>query len=364
MLTERVHLASCSQGARSTELDASMNRMMETIAERGAPWGLWMEEVESARTLFAQYINASPDEIAIMPNASTGAFQAGSTWDFTSRHRIVTTDMEFPSIAHVWLALAPRGAVVDFAPEIDGFTDVEQYAPLIDERTKLVSIPLASFKNGAALPVAEVVDHAHRAGALVFVDAYQAAGVIPIDVKAMECDFLVAGTLKYLLGLPGMAFLYVRGGLPAEVEPQLTGWFGRVDPFAFDPRGLDFPRHARRLESGTPSIPSAYAANAGMRVLARIDKETAWEAIRSMVTEVSDSLTDIGYKSYSPALESRRGPQVAVRTEDPARLGAFLSEREIFASPRGDVVRLSFHYYNNRTDVDACIRALDEYRRA
>lgn len=362
MLRESVHLASCSQGARSSELDISMGRMMETIAEQGAPWGLWMEEVENARSLFAEYIHALPEEIAIMPNASTGAFQVGSTLDFTTRPRIVATEMEFPSIAHVWLAQAARGAMVDFAPEIDGYTDAEQYSALVDERTKLVSIPLVSYKNGAALPVRDVVEYAHGVGARVFVDAYQGAGVIPIDVRTIGCDYLVAGTLKYMLGLPGMAFVYVRGGLRAEVNPQLTGWFGRVDPFAFDPRGLDFPDDARRLESGTPSIPSAYAATAGMHVLGTIEKDVAWETIRSMVTGVSDALARMGYAMYSPSQESRRGPQVAVLTEDPSRLGAFLAERNIFASPRGGAVRLSFHYYNTQADVDACIRALDAYR--
>lgn len=364
MLASSTHLASCSQGARSTELDLSLTRMMETIADQGAPWGLWMDEVERARSLFARSINASPSEIALVPNASVGAYQVASTLDYAERPGIVSTDMEFPSVAHVWLAQRPRGATVTFASEADGHVDAAEYAKLIDQRTNLVSAPLVSYKNGARLPISDIVGQAHEAGARVFIDAYQAAGVVPIDVKALNCDYLVTGTLKYMLGLPGLAFLYVRDGVADQVNPQLTGWFARVDPFEFDPRSLDFADDARRMETGTPSIPSVYAANAGMRVLEQRDVESAWTYIQARVAETATSIEELGYEIYSPREGSARGPQVAVRTPDPERLGAFLHERRIFASPRGEVVRLSFQYYNTEADVEACVSAFADYRSA
>lgn len=362
MLSTSSHLASCSQGARSTELDFAMGRMMDTISEEGAPWGVWMEEVERARSLFASFINASPQEIALVPNASVGAYQVASTLDYAARPGIVTSEMEFPSIAHVWLAQRPRGAAVAFAHEAAGSVDVEEYASRIDEHTNLVSAPLVSYKNGVRMSVSRVVELAHAAGARVFIDAYQAAGVVPIDVKALDVDYLVTGTLKYMLGLPGLAFLYVRDGVVDQVQPQLTGWFGRIDPFEFDPRNLDFPTDARRMETGTPSIPSVYAAVAGMRLLEQIDQDEAWSYIQKLVAEASSGIEGLGYELYQPRDESQRGPQVAVRTSDPDRLSQFLRNRGIFASPRGDVVRLSFHYYNDYADVEACVRAFAEFR--
>lgn len=364
MLASSTHLASCSQGARSTELELSLTRMLDTIADQGAPWGLWMEEVERAKSQFAALINASPSEIALVPNASVGAYQVASTLDHAERPGIVSTDMEFPSVAHVWLAQRPRGATVTFAPEADGHVDAAEYSKLIDQRTNLVSAPLVSYKNGARMPLSDIIGQAHEAGARVFVDAYQGAGVVPIDVKALGCEYLVTGTLKYMLGLPGLAFLYVRDGVTDQVDPQLTGWFGRVNPFEFDPRSLDFAADARRMETGTPSVPSVYAAIAGMRVLEQRDEEFAWDCVQARVAETSTSIEDLGYELYSPREASARGPQVAVRTADPERLGAFLRERRIFASPRGDVVRLSFQYYNTETDVEACVRAFAEYRSA
>lgn len=362
MLEKSVHLASCSQGARSIELDESLDKMMNSMTEEGAPWGIWMGEVENARALFAAYINASVEEIAIVPNASVGAFQVASTMDYSSRRGVVTTDMEFPSIAHVWLAQRPHGAVVTYAPENDGYVEVSEYVKLIDSQTNLVSIPMVSYKNGARLPVSEIVDHAHKSGARVFVDAYQAAGVVPIDVQSLKCDYLVAGTLKYMLGIPGVAFLYVRNGVADQIDPQLTGWFGRVNPFAFDPRNIDFPIDARRMETGTPSIPSIYGANAGLSLLNLLDPEVAWKHVRGLVRKTADLLGGMGYALYLPRDESRWGPQVAVHSSDPDKMSALLKEHNIFSSPRGEVVRLSFHYYNTDSDVESCARAFSEYQ--
>jgi selenocysteine lyase/cysteine desulfurase len=234
----------------------------------------------------------------------------------------------------------------------------EDYVSAIDETTGLVSVPLISYRNGLRLPVAEVTEAAHAAGARVFVDAYQAAGVVPVDVKALGCDYLVAGSLKYLLGLPGIAFLYARAGLPDALEPELTGWFGRVDPFAFDPRTLDFPAAASRFETGTPAIPSAYAAVAGLETLAEADPKAIEAHVRGLVDHAHDRLSEIGRTLWSPADPALRGPQVAVVDDDPDALAARLAERRIVTSPRGRLLRLSFHYYNDVADVDAVVDAL------
>jgi selenocysteine lyase/cysteine desulfurase len=178
----------------------------------------------------------------------------------------------------------------------------------------------------------------------------------------LDCDYLACGALKYLLGVPGIAFLYVRGGLRDDMDPQLTGWFGRVDPFAFDPRSLDFPDTARRFETGTPSIPSAYAAAAGLRTLADVDPKDIEAHIGALTTYAHTRLTEIGETPASPADPELRGPQVAIADPAPDALAAALAERRIVTSPRGTLLRISFHYYNNTSDVDALIDALGEIR--
>jgi selenocysteine lyase/cysteine desulfurase len=357
-LADTVHLASCSQGAASTRMISALQEYQWSLRSFGAAWDRWMRKVDEAREAFAGLIGATPEEVAIVGCASEGAYQVASTLDWGRRNGIVTTDMEFPSVAHVWLAQRGRGARVRHVPGHDGIVPAEEYVAAIDETTGLVSVPLVSYRNGLRLPVAEVIEAAHAAGARVFVDAYQAAGIVPVDVGALGCDYLVAGALKYLLGVPGIAFLYVRGGLTDDLEPQLTGWFGRTDPYSFDPRSIDFPAGARRFETGTPAIPSAYAAVAGLETLATADPEAVDAHVRGLVDLAHDRLTELGRTLWSPADPALRGPQVALVDDDPDTLAARLAERRIVTSPRGRLLRLSFHYYNDASDVDAVIDAL------
>lgn len=330
--------------------------------EHGAPWGPWMNKVEQARTMFAEFIGASRDEIAVVPSASEGAYQVASTQTYSARDAIVTTDLEFPSIGHVWLAQVARGARTLHVPDRAGLAFAEDYAAVIDDRTKLVSVPMITYRNGSRLPVEEVIAIAKSHGAKTFVDAYQGAGVEPINVRELDCDYLVSGTLKYMLGIAGVAFLYVRGGLSDDSDPQLTGWFGRRDPFEFDPRALGFPRAARRFESGTPAIPSVYGAVAGMRMLRQLDPQAVKQHIGRLTQQLQDELTIAGAVLDSPSNPSLRGPQVALVDENPQELSDFLKARGIVTSPRGAIVRMSFHFYNVEEDVMAVLKALGEWR--
>lgn len=358
------HLASCSQGALSDALTDRLFEFQHTIRAHGAAWGLWMGMVAEARSRFAALIGADVDEIAVVPSASEGAFQVGSTQGWHQRPRLITTDMEFPSVAHVWLAQQPRGADAGFVPDRDGIVETDDYQALIDERAGLVSVPLVSYRNGLRLPVREVAALAHDHGAKVFVDAYQGLGVEPVDVRELDCDYLVCGGLKYLLGISGVAFLYVRAGVTDDVSPQLTGWFGRKDPYEFDPRNLDYPSHARRFETGTPSIPSVYGAIAGMSMLEQLEPQRVRARITELTRNLQEQLVAAGETVRSPKDDALRGPMVALQDVDPNALDAYLRTHDVIGSPRGDVLRLSFHYYNDESDVEAAVRAVADYRRS
>jgi selenocysteine lyase/cysteine desulfurase len=196
----------------------------------------------------------------------------------------------------------------------------------------------------------------------VFVDAYQATGVVPVDVEELDCDYLVSGALKYLLGIPGIAFLYVRPGPERDLDPQLTGWFGRVNPFSFDPVTVDFPPGATRYESGTPSVPAAYAAAAGLGLLSGLDKQAVFRHVLDMTGKLQSALLGNGERLGSPTSDDERGPMVALLDENPERLAAHLARHRIVTSPRGNFLRLSVHYYTVDADLDAVVRAVAEYR--
>jgi selenocysteine lyase/cysteine desulfurase len=364
-LVDRVYLAACSLGARSTALDRALTAMLAAMRQDEPAWSAFEAEVQQLRTRLAKLIGARVDQIALLPNASVAAYQAVSTQRWDKRPTLLYPDQEFPSIAHVWLAQKARGA----RPQsiCIGGTHAEtaaRYAERIDRGTKFVSIPHTCYLDGRTLPVQRIAADARAAGAKVLVDAYQAVGVQTIDVGELDCDYLVGGAMKYLLGLPGLAFLYVRDGVENDLDPQLTGWFGRKRPFDFDPDTLDFPNAASRFETGTPSIPSVYAANAGLGLLGAQGTDTIAAHVASLIEYASDKLRSRGETLLHIPRRGEHGAHLALADPSPEAAAAGLQKHGITVSPRGNALRLSFHYYNQSADIDLLCDALKQYRKA
>jgi len=356
-LQNTVYLSSCSLGARSKQMDHSMQKMLGAMSDGAGAWHLFEEQVAQARDKFARLIGARSDQIAVMPNASVGAYQIASCIDWSGRPEILTSMAEFPSIAHVWLAQRDRGAKVKYTQA----ADEDAYVQAMGAATGMVSVPLVSYSDGRKMDVKAIAETARAKGIRVFVDAYQALGVQPVDVNGLECDYLVAGASKYMLGLPGVAFVYERSRGQVDHEPQLTGWFGRENPFSFDPTTLDFASGARRFETGTPAIPALYAANAGLDLLLDLDMDDVRRHISSLVGHVQDRLTSADIETRGPSASLHRGAHVAVFDPHASALEAHLAISKIRISPRGDLARLAFHYYNTKEDADAVCDRISDY---
>src|SRR6185295_3820440 len=230
--------------------------------EHGSPWAHWVGEIERLRARFAASIGADTDEIAVMPSASAGINAVASALDFTGpRAQVVVGDFEFPTMAQIWLAQERRGATIRRATPPAAAPDtlpLASYEAAIDERTLIVPATHVCFRNGHRTDIAGLARLAHQRGAYVLLDDYQRTGSGPIDVHALGVDFMVTGCLKYLIAAAGIGFLYVRRDLIERFEPTITGWFGRVNPFAFRIDALDWSATATRFESGTPPVPNAY----------------------------------------------------------------------------------------------------------
>ena len=229
-----MYVNSCSQGALSDSVRAAYEDYLTDWDEKGAPWAYWVERAEAARASFAGLVGAAVDEVAVTTSLSAGVSALASALDYGERPRVVVSDFEFPTVGQIWHAQELRGAEVVHVPQSDGEIPVEHFDELIDERTKLVAVTAVCYRNGARLPVEEIVELAHARGALVLLDAYQAIGSYPIDVRELGVDFLGAGALKYLLASAGLGFLWCREGLVESLLPTQTGWFADRNIFEMD----------------------------------------------------------------------------------------------------------------------------------
>ncbi len=354
----KIYLNTCSQGALSDAVQAGLEDYVATWHEQGSPWDTWMSRYEEARTAFAQFINASPDEVAIVTSASAGINSVASALNFRERNKVVMGEFEFPTMGHVWLAQRVRGAVVQFVNADGDRIPALNYEKMIDRNTSIVPLTHVCFKNGFRSEVNAVTQMAHASGAFVMLDDYQDCGTRPVDVKAMNLDFFVTGTLKYLLGPPGLAFMYVRKEIIPSLVPTVTGWFAQTNPFAFDPQHIDLSPSARRFESGSPSVPNVYAAVPGFELLREIGMENVADHIEKLTQSLMSCARDLGIRAKTPA--DSPGPLVVLQCKDSNLLVQKLAESDIVASNRHDGLRMSFHVHNAIDDVKAVVEVLEK----
>jgi selenocysteine lyase/cysteine desulfurase len=360
ILKEKTYLYNCSQGALSDAVEDGMRAFATSWRTSSAPWDDWMEVYESLRGTFARFINASPDEVAIVSSASAGINPIANALQFGERPGVVMGEYEFPTMGQIWLAQQARGAQVQFLDGVGYAIPTERYEQAIGRSTKIVPLTQVSFVTGHRSDVPAIVRIAHANGALVFLDGYQDCGTRPIDVKALDVDFFVTGTLKYLLGPPGLAFLYVRRELIEALSPTITSWFSQREIFAFDTKHLDLSPAARRFENGAPPIPSLYLARPALDLLSELGLANVAAQVERLTKAFLAGVARLGIASKTPA--DSVGPLVVLRSNDPAAALAKLTARGIVASTRRDGVRFAFHVYNTLADVETALAALETMR--
>jgi selenocysteine lyase/cysteine desulfurase len=340
----------------SDAVQAGFEDYLASWDEQGSPWERWIEHYEAARAAFAQFINAGPDEVAIVTSVSAGINSVASALNFSKRPKVVMGEFEFPTMGHVWLGQRVRGAEVRFVSAESNLIPIAHYEEAIDRQTLIVPLTHVCFKNGFRSDVTAIAEIAHRRGAFVMLDDYQDCGTRPINVQAMDLDFYLTGTLKYLLGPPGLAFLYVRKELIPSLAPSVTGWFAQANPFAYNPQHFELSPTARRFESGTPSVPNVYGAVPGLQLLQEIGMDEVACHVKSLTQQLLRSASEMGIVAKTPA--DSAGPLVVLRSRDSAALVQKLAEHQIVASNRHDGLRISFHVYNTTDDVDAVTEIL------
>src|SRR5881296_1678068 len=276
---------------------AAEDRLLEYARmwrERGIrAWGEgWWEMPVTVGDQVGRIIGAQPGSTVMHQNVTVAEMVVLSCFRQPgARNRVVYEEANFPSVRYLYQA----------QPELEvvAVEDDEAIVEAIDERTLLVPISHVLFKNGEIQNVEPIVRRAHEFGAHVILDAYQSAGTVPLDVTALGVDFAVGGSVKWLCGGPGAAWLYVRPGLAEELEPALTGWQAHARPFAFEPE-QDYAEGAARFLTGTPNVPALYAATAGYELVEEVGVERIRERSIQQTALLVELLEGAGFEVLSP----------------------------------------------------------------
>ncbi|HEU4993805.1 MAG TPA: aminotransferase class V-fold PLP-dependent enzyme [Gemmatimonadaceae bacterium] len=366
ILERTTYLVSNSLGAMPRTVADRLAEYVDDWSELGVrAWSKgWWEMPVTVGDEIAPLIGASVGEVVMIPNVTVAQAGVLSALDYSApRSRIVMTALDFPSVRYVYDALATRlGAEIDVVPSsTDGLSvDLDRLMEAIDTRTRLVSISHVLFRSAYIMDVEAICRRAHEVGALVSLDSFHAVGVIPVDVRAIGCDFLTGGVLKWLCGGPGGCFLYVAPDVRNRFAPSLTGWQAHARPFGFEPE-MEFATDSFRWLGGTPVIPALYAAAEGPKILRR----AGVAAVRAKSVRQTSRLIELaderGYVVRAPRDAARRGGTVAVEVPHAYEVSRYLLERNVLVDFRpGAGIRIAPHFYTTDDELEHAMAVIDE----
>ncbi|WP_407545283.1 aminotransferase class V-fold PLP-dependent enzyme [Priestia sp. HNGD-A6] len=361
VLSEYVHVASCSQGAIAQPVSQAIEDYHNELLLLGTNWKQATLKLEATREKFAELINAEPDEIAILPSVSDALSAVATSLSYhPSKNEIIVTDMDFPTVGHVWYAQEKHGATVSLMRSLDGVIPLKQYEKDVTERTLLTCMSHASYENGIVQNLKDIANIVHKKGSLLFVDASQSAGHIPIDVKEMNIDMLATVTRKYMLGIPGVAFLYMKKELAEQVKPRHTGWFGQESETKFDIFHSTYAAGSRRFETGTPSFISVYAAHAALKLLLDVGVSPIHFYLKELSRFTKEFGVQNGLQVNLPFDTEITSGITSFHMANASEIEQRLKEKNILVSARNDVIRIAPHFYNTKEEVAYAITELSK----
>lgn len=367
ILENTTYLISNSLGAMPRAVYDNLNAYADMWATRGVrAWGEgWWDMNVRVGNKVASIIGAAPNTVSMHQNISLAQGMLLTCFDYSGkRNKVIVESGIFPSVYYVLRAMLPPHIQLEMIESDDGITiSEEKIIDAIDERTLLVPISHVLFRSAYILDVKAIIEKAHRVGAMVILDGYHAGGIVPFDVTDLNVDFYLGGVLKWMCGGPGGVFLYARPDLLKTVEPKLTGWMAHQRPFDFEVDEIDLREDAFRFLNGTPAIPSLYANEPGIDIIAEVGVENIRQKSMRQTALIIERAQEAGYQINTPLGPQRRAGTV---TLDPNLEYSYEISRELLARNiivdyrRQAGIRIAPHFYNSDDEIHLALDTLHE----
>jgi kynureninase len=357
------YLVSHSLGAMPRRTAGYLQQFADEWSTRGVrAWQEgWWEVGRTTGDLLAPIIGVPSGTISMHQNVTVAQAIIASCHRFDGRrNKIVMTDLEFPSNMYLFEGFRRYGAEIVYVPSDDTMrTNIDRLLDAIDETTVLVPLSLVLFKSAFIQDARAVIDKAHRVGARVILDIYQAAGTVPMDIEALRADFAVGGSVKWLCGGPGAGYLYVRPDLAQELEPGIVGWAAHANPFTFATGAIEYADAPERFQSGTPNVPSLYSARAGYEIVGEIGVTAIREKSLRLTRRLMDRAREAGFRVNTPEADAERGGAVIIDVPGGAAVADELIRREVIVDYRpGAGIRMAPHFYNTAEEIEHAMDTL------
>jgi kynureninase len=367
-LDKSVYMVSHSLGAMPKRAYDYLREFADLWVNRGInAWENWLPEVDRAAERIGSIIGAPAGTMVMFTNVSQIQAVMASCLDYTpKRNKVVYSSLNFPTVSYVWQEERRRGADVVVVPSQDGIhAPMEQLLAAIDERTLIVPISHVLFRSSAIKDVPAIVKRAKEVGAMVLLDCYQSAGTVPFDVTALGVDFACGGSVKWLCGGPGAAYLYVRPDRVPQFAPRITGWFGHEKPFAFTMPEQHYAGNVWRYMAGTPAVAALYQARAGAEIIAEIGVERIRAKSLRQTRRIMDICDAAGYRINTPREDARRGGTICFDFDGSDRVAKALNATLYLCDHRPQSgIRVSPHFYTTDEEVERFMSEVARLRTA
>ena len=322
-------------------------------AARPITVGEMLAKANEVRAQFAALINATPDEIGFLFATTEGENAVANNIPLSPGDNVVVDDLHYDGALVVYRQLEKRrGIELRIVRHREGALTPADFARHVDARTRLISVSYVSSVNGLRHDVRALADLAHAHGALLHVDAIQALGMIPVDVRADDVDFLCSGTYKWLLGGFGIAPFYIRKALLERVPPDRFGIFG-VESQGPDHR-FEVRKTARRYDYATLPFAEVHQLGAGLSYLEKVGVSRIYEHSLSLTRRLETGLLAQGFRLFTP-VGNKSSILCFYTTKAAADVRAAFDQAKIDVTVREGHVRVSPALFNNDADVDGVL---------
>lgn len=367
-VTKRMlYLDSAHQTPLAASVRSALNDFYSEGHETAGPKPVWLRRVEQTRERVAAMFKAKPGEIAFTKNTSEGLNIAANAVPLKPGDNVVLIAGDHPNNAYAWLNLRRKGVDVRFVKlsSEQAVANAQTFEPFIDSHTRAISLSHISFHAGQRHDVASIGRMCKERGIYLVVDAMQSAGVVPIDVQAMNVSVLAAGTHKGLLVPQGLGLLYVREGLD-ELQPAYLAMSSMANPpadFIARPEDMAIRSDAARFEIGNLNLPDIQALNAAIDLIEKAGVEHIEKHVQALGDRLIEHADRLGISLIGPRERGGRA-HIYVLDLPCAEWAEYFAQNQVRVSPERDGIRISFGMFNTADDVDQLAQVIQRRNEA
>lgn len=357
-----IYFNHASTGPFSTLVTSRLNDLLKEKSEHKIDdYESFLKVVDDTKKQLSSMLNCDADRIAFLDNTTNGINVLANSIDWKKGDRIVLNDVEFPANVYPFLNLKRFGVEIDFVKSENGIVTAEQIIDAIKPNTKLISVSFVQFLSGYKIDLEKIGNHCKANNIIFCVDAIQGIGALQMDVKKCKIDFLSSGTQKWLLGMQGLAFIYVDEKLQQKMIPANIGWLSVNNSWNLLDYKLNLKSSANVFQVGTLNTFGIYAFNTSLNLFQDFGYENVETEVLSNSKYFISKLNQIGIKCLlSNCLDSELSGIVTIKIDNAEKVFNHLLEKNIICSIREGLIRFSSHFYNTSQEID---RVVDELQK-